>query len=136
MFYVYSTCTCDGYYVVYDKRRPHDLPTVAKRPDGSKIKILIKGGHGVSQQKTFYTPRGVVTNVNDADMEILMANKSFQRHMKAGHISYEKKAVDTEKKVSDMAQKDGSAPVTPEDFVKSPNSDADTKVYKRKGDIE
>ena len=32
-----------------------------------------------------------------------------------------------------MAQKDGSAPLTPADFATGENSSSDTKVYKKKG---
>ena len=124
--YIYSTATCSAFYCTYHKTNEKDLGRIAK-------KVEIKGGHGVATQKTCITPRGVVTAVNDEDMEFLLQNLSFQKHVKAGFLSYDKKEVAPEKKVKDMAQKDGSAPITPQDFVESDSSTSDIKVYKKKG---
>ena len=132
MYYVYSTATCSGTYAVYEQNSSKDLGIIKKRPDGTKIAIVINGGHGVAN-KHFVTPRGVVTKVSDEDMEILLADQGFQRHMKAGFLSYEKKEVAPEKKAESMAQKDGSAPLTPADFEEGEASSKETKVYKKKG---
>jgi len=130
-FYVYSTGTCSGIYTLYENTDPNSLPIVKRRPDGSHIKITIQGGHGVSN-KHFITPRGVMTKVSDDDMNILLENKSFQRHVKAGFITYDKKNVAPEKKAASMKEKDGSAPLTPQDFVESDLSTGDNKIYKAK----
>lgn len=132
MFYVYSTATCPISYVVYESNTSSDLGVIKKRPDGTKISITIKGGHGVAN-KHFVTPRGVVTQVSDEDMEILLQDKSFTKHMNAGFMSYEKKEVSPDKKAASMAEKDGSAPLTPSDFDEAEASSNETKVYKKKG---
>ncbi len=71
--------------------------------------------------------------VSDEDLEFLMKNDSFIKHMKAGFLTIDKKEVAPEKKAKDMAQKDGSAPLTPADFAAGENSSTETKVYKKKG---
>ena len=132
MFYVYSTATCPIVYAVYEQNTNKDLGVIKKRPDGTKIAITINGGHGVAN-KHFVTPRGAVTSVSDEDMEILLQDKLFKKHMDAGFMSYEKKEVSPEKKADTMAEKDGSAPLTPADFEEGEASSKETKVYKKKG---
>lgn len=131
-YYVYSTATCGCDYVQYEDNSSKDLGVVKRRADGSPFRVTINGGHGVSD-KHFVTPRGVVTSVSDEDMDFLLQNHAFLRHVKAGFLAYDKKEVKTEKKVQDMNQKDGSSPITPADFEKGENSSADTPVYKKKG---
>ena len=126
MNYVYSTATCSSLYCFHKKTSDKDLAVIEHQ-------IEIKGGHGVATPKHCITPRGVVTPVSDSDLELLMQNDSFIKHMKAGFLTVDKKEVAPEKKIKDMAQKDGSAPLTPSDFVSGENSSSDTKVYKRKG---
>lgn len=131
-YYVYSTATNSTNYVQYESNSSSDLGKIKKRADGSLVKIEIHGGHGVAN-KHFVTPRGVMTKVSDEDMEILLQDQAFLRHHKAGFITYEKKSVNPEKMAANMADKDGSAPITPKDFVETENSIADSKVYKKKG---
>jgi len=125
MFYVYSTATCSGSYTLYHDNSNKDLAVVKKS-------VTINGGHGVAN-KHLFTPRGVVTEVSDEDMEFLLANPKFAKHVKDGFLTYEKKFVAPEKMAASMAEKDGSAPLTPADFEESDNSAGDTKVYKKKG---
>lgn len=132
MYYVYSTITCDTAYPLYIENSSKDLGIIKKDSDGKPLTVIIKGGHGVST-KHMYTPRGVVTKVSDAEMELLEANVNFQRHKKAGFITVDKKEVDPAKVVDDMKEKDGSAPLTPKDYEESEQSTAETKVYKKKG---
>lgn len=132
MYYVYSTATCPIDYVVYVKNTSNDLGVVQKHPNGKQMRVTIKGGHGVAN-KNLVTPRGVVTEVSDEDMQLLLEDKIFQRHMKAGFMSYDKKNVDPEKKAASMEDKDGSAPLTPKDFEESENSTSENKIYKKKG---
>jgi hypothetical protein len=132
MFYVYSTATCPIDYVVYRKNTSNDLGVIEKHPNGKPMRVSIKGGHGLAN-KNIVTPRGVATQVSDEDMQLLLDDKLFQRHMKAGFMSYDKKNVDPEKKAASMEDKDGSAPLTPQDFEESDNSTNDNKIYKKKG---
>lgn len=126
MPYVYSTATCDGSYVEYkpDSSRGHGHSEIIK-------KVTIKGGHGVAT-KNFVTPKGVMTKVTDEELEFLLKNKSFQRHVKAGFMAYDKSKVDPEKKAIDMAPGDNSRPLTPKDFEKSENSTVENRLYKGK----
>lgn len=132
MFYVYSTATCPISYVSYQGNSSHDLGVIQKRPDGSKMAVTINGGHGVAS-KNLITPKGVVTEVSDEDMDFLLNDRLFKKHMEAGFMSYDKKEVSPEKKAKDMAEKDGSAPLVPSDFEEADISSKETKVYKKKG---
>lgn len=132
--YVYSTCTCSGTYVIYEtgESARKDLSVAKKWSNGKPIRITINGGNGVAD-KHMYTPRGAVTILNDEEWAILKDNNAFKRHVAAGHITYDKKNIEIEKKVKDMANKDGSSPLTPADFVEGQNSSKDAKIYSSKG---
>jgi len=124
MFYVYSTLTSTNIFPHYAPGSSKDLPVILK-------KIVINGGHGIATKQLF-TPKGVMTQISDEDMEFLQQDFAFQQHLKSGHITFEKKKVDVEKRADNMTQKDGSSPLTPEDFEESDNSTASNKVYKTK----
>jgi hypothetical protein len=129
MPYVYSTATCSGTYVEYQKSPP--ISENKSSPGHNKIlrKVVINGGHGVAT-KSLHTPLGVVTQVSNEDLDFLLKNQSFQRHVAAGFLSYDKKKVEPEKKIQNMAQKDGSSPLTPKDFEKGENGDETIKTFK------
>jgi hypothetical protein len=129
MPYVYSTATCSGTYVEYQKTPPISENKSSPGYNKAIRKIVINGGHGVAT-KHLFTPKGVVTQVSDDDLEFLLKNASFQRHVAAGFLTYDKKKVDPEKKIVNMAAEDGSAPLTPKDFEKGENGDETTKVFK------
>ncbi len=132
MPYIYSTATCSGTYCDYGPIDKNAGQNIARK------KVTIKGGHGVASQARgpsmggIYTPIGVVTEVSDSDLEFLLANKSFQRHMAAGFMTVDKKKVEPAKKAIDMAQKDGSAPVTLKDFEDSESSEPGLRILKAK----
>lgn len=132
MPYVYSTMTCDVEFRLYKKNSSKDLSQVEKDSKGKPIKVLIKGGNGVAN-KVLYTPKGAVTEVTEEQLEMLKNDLTFQRREKRGFISYDKKEVKPEKKAKDMAEKDASAPITPEDFEPGENDSATSRVYKKKG---
>jgi len=124
MQYIYCTATCS---IIYTEYHNH-----TSGPARILKKVEIKGGHGVATIKNLHTPLGVMTPVSDDDLEWLMKNDSFLKHIKEGWISVDKKDVSTEKKIKDMNDKDGSAPLTPEDFATGENSSKDNKVYTKK----
>lgn len=127
MPFIYSTLTCSNSFVIYaPKTDPKALSRIVKR-------IEIKGGHGMKNPKGMDTPRGVVTKITNEELELLLQNISFNRQVKAGFLAIDDKNVDTDKKVTDMAQKDGSAPMTPKDFDKAEDSTAETPIYTKKG---
>lgn len=135
MHYVYSTCANSGTYCDYgnltsdDKNRGHHVAIK---------KVTIMGGNGVARQQKssgfggIYTPKGVVTEVSDEDMEFLLKNECFKRHVAAGHISYDKRKMEPEKKIKDMNPRDGSAPISSASFDESENSTSDSRIYKKK----
>jgi len=122
--YVYSTAT-NG--IIYTKMTENN-----QGPAKIIRKVEIKGGHGVATVKNLHTPRGIVTSVTDDEMDFLLANESFKNHVERGFMSYDKKEVAPEKKAKDMTQKDGSAPLTPADFVEGENSTKDNPIYTKK----
>lgn len=130
MHYVYSTSTCSGTYCLYAPANSSGGHAIIKK------KVTIQGGHKVAtpykglNNIAVHTPNGVLTPVSDEDMEFLLQNKSFLRHVAAGHLSYDKKKVDTEVKVKNMTQEDASSPLTPAHFDKGENSNEDSPIYK------
>ena len=129
--YVYSTATNSITYVEYEKNTNRDISIAKKWPNGKEMRVTINGGHGMSN-KHFVTPQGVVTQITEDELEMLLANPSFVRHMDKGFMSYDKKKVDPAKKAKDMEEKDGSAPITPSDFIETENSTPSQKIYKMK----
>jgi hypothetical protein len=129
MPYVYSTSTCAGTYVEYQKTPPISENKSSPGYNRAVRKVTINGGHGVAT-KHLFTPKGVVTQVSDDDLEFLLKNSSFQRHVAAGFLTYDKKKVEPEKKSASMAEKDGSAPLTPKDFEKGDLSDETIPTFK------
>lgn len=129
VYYVYSTATCSAQYITYEENSSRDIAVVKKKPNGKPMKVTINGGHGIAD-KHMFTPRGVVTIVEDDDMEMLLKNDNFLQHMQSGHISYDKKRVKIIKKVENMAEKDGSAPYTPADYKEGDYSSPNTHIYR------
>lgn len=126
MYYIFSTLTCDNAYTLYRQTDPRQLGYIEKS-------ILIKGGHGVAG-KHLITPKGVMTEVTDADYEILKDNYHFQQHIANGFIVVEKKKLDTEEVAAKMEDRDASAPVIPSEYVNEEDADGRVrKVYKPKG---
>lgn len=126
MYYVYSTLANDVRYAKYRDQHPGQSgPAIIEH------EVLINGKVGVAN-KHVITPRGAVTSVNDEDYEILKDNYSFKEHIKEGHILVEKKQEDVEKVIARMKKRDNSAPITPDDFQESHESDPIPKGVKRK----
>lgn len=107
-YYVYSTASCDNYYCVYEKTDVQAASHIIK------AKVLIRGGANVSNENLI-TPKGVMTRVTQAQMDILEASEGFKRHRLAGFIKVEKTAKNPDKVAEEMTPKDGSAPITPND---------------------
>lgn len=111
MAYVYSTASTD---TLYKKYLPADPKS--NTPVPFEKKILIKGQANIADRKNIITPRGVVTEVDDADLEWLMADRCFEAAFNAGLYSIEKKEVkNIDDVIKNMEPKDKSAPLTPED---------------------
>lgn len=107
MHYVFCTLSCDQAYTKYEKGA-----------DGSNIvvgSIFIAGKANITN-KNLITPKGMMTEVSDSDMEFLMGDYHFNEHVKNGFITVESKAAPVESVVRDMKAKDSSAPKTQEDL--------------------
>ena len=133
MPYVYSTITNPTSYVDYGSIDPNSGHAIIRK------RVNIAGGHGVAianrgmAQGNIHTPRGVATEVSESDLEFLLQNREFKRHMAAGFVTVDTKQVDPAKRAADMAEKDGSAPMTEADFEKSDQSSDEAPIFKSKG---
>lgn len=106
--YVFSTLTANQKYPTWKKVPGRDIPTMQGY-------VLIRGGANLPS-KVLVTPKGVMTPVTDEEYEQLKESPGFLQHLKGGFLTVEDKAYDIDKVVSDLEEKDTSAPMTPKDF--------------------
>lgn len=123
--YVYSTLSADVAYTNHEVGGG-DMP-VALPP------VLIKGGAGIANDRLI-TPRGVVTEVTEEQVEYLRQNMTFRMHEKNGFITVEQRNIDPDKVAADMTGRDKSAPVVPEDLPEGdrPVESEEQKATKRR----
>ena len=107
--YVFSNLTTDQDYTIYREGQRAGEPAVVE------TEILIKGGHGVADDRII-TPKGVCTTVSDEVCEALKKCPMFQRHEAKGYITVEGKKHDAEKVSENLEPKDGGAPLVNNDF--------------------
>ena len=105
--YVYSTLASDNVYATWVKGGG-DLQRI-------EHSVTIKGGAGVAD-KRIETPLGVVTEVSDEDLKVLMTNEVFKRHLEHGFVKVDDKRADPETVAADMERNDPGAPLTDADF--------------------
>ena len=106
-YYVFSTLSNTNIYANYAESPNKGQPQVAEQ-------VTIQGGANVTV-KNLVTPHGVMTEITEAQMDILNKNFLFKQHLKSGHIVVRDTKSDPEKVVkAGMEKTDGSAPVTPE----------------------
>lgn len=79
-------------------------------------RVEVKGGADVTD-KNFITPEGVVTKISAGELDVLKANKDFQRHLERGHVKYFGTNPNMGREVPKM-EKDNSKPLTPDDYKK------------------
>ena len=111
-FYVFSTLTNDHVYTQWTRPSdPNMGPEIIPRP------VLINGG---ANRATYpdgaqgrFTPRGVRTEVTEAQMEYLNGSTMFKRHLKKGFITVTTSKEESDLVARDMQKKDNSAPLTP-----------------------
>lgn len=127
---IVSKLSNDQNYTVY-KQVPGGLFVPVK-------KVLIKGGANVANKLTLLAPNGgVLTQVSDADYELLQKCPIFKKHIAAGfvYVSTSSSELEGEKEArkaeKNLKAKDKSAQLTPEDFKKAgkkaPTSKAEGK---------
>lgn len=113
--YIHSTASQPMSYPVYASG--NGTPT--------KIKdIIINGTANVMNPKTLFTPTGAVTEVSDADLELLKKNDAFQRHVAKGFMRV---MTDSELNTSDMQKRDNCAQLVDAEYAmgtdpRTPNS--------------
>ena len=112
MPYVYSTLTADQDYTVYPPFNPQKIP----KPERV---IRVYGGANVIN-RNLITPRGVSTTVSDEELKILETIPSFNRHLKRGFLTVDKKRSDADKVAKDMNPRDKSAQLEDKDFENKP----------------
>ena len=107
-YYVFSTLSSDMNYTNYVEGGA-DIPIALPF-------VHVKGGAGVANDRLI-TPRGVMTEIDEEQLDYLRANKVFQLHEENGHMKVEDAAHDADKVVADMEGRDTSAPIVPQDDV-------------------
>ena len=127
MPYVYSTATAGNIYKFW-RKGGGDLPVA----DGE---VFVAGGANVTN-KHLQTPLGIATKVTREEAEKLKQHPTFKKHMERGFMTIrdDNDKVDVEVAAADMEGRDGSAPLTDNDFaegkepgVGSKSDDADDK---------
>lgn len=103
MPYVYSTASNSAKYCAYDTSQPAGAPALLIK------EVLIQGGANIGA-KGLQTPLGVATHVSDEDLEFLMNNPAFKRHVAKGHLIVSSNKKDANKVAADMTPTDNSAP--------------------------
>jgi hypothetical protein len=126
-YHVYSTLTAPQAFTEW-KKGGGDLPVMGRV-------VHIAGGTGVIKKRTFSTPLGVKTEISDEDYAFLMdtshgAGMAFAEFIANGWITVTKKLADPDKAAANMSQRDGSAPIVPNDYSdesKRPKVSSDPK---------
>lgn len=95
--YIHSTASQDMNYPIYAGGT--DRPQKVKE-------IIIKGRANVVDPRTLVTPTGAVTEISDADLELLKKSSAFQRHVARGFMRVMN---ESELNTKDMQKRDNSA---------------------------
>lgn len=111
---------------------PQDVVLTKKTDNGALVivkTITLKGGANVIDRHTLVTPQGVITELTDADFDLLKQTAFYKRMESRGFlrpVEAKETAEDTQK--AGMEKKDNSAQKTEEDFP-----DEDAKPVNSKG---
>lgn len=109
MPYILSKLANTQIYTQYAKDVSNNINVVTEQ-------VEVKGGSDVTN-KNLITPNGVVTKVTNNQLEILKANKDFQKHLERGYVNFFAFNPSVDKEVEKL-QRDKSAPLRPEDYTK------------------
>lgn len=123
---IYSTLSAPTKYAVY-KPGSKDISVVDEEKS-----TLIDSRANVANDKLI-TVAGHKTEVTQAQLELLLKNKVFQKHQKNGYITIRNDDVAVEKVIEkEMEAREPSAPITPE-FYEKRKKGKDKSFKKRKG---
>lgn len=114
--FIFSTLASDVAYTNHEQGGG-DLPVALPS-------VVIKGGAGVANDR-IVTPRGVATEVTEAQVEYLRQNEIFKLHEKNGFVMVSESYADPDEVAADMTGRDNSAPIVPQDNIAA---DAETVV--------
>ena len=103
--YIHSTASQDMNYPIYAGGT--DRPQKVKE-------IIIKGRANVVDPRTLITPTGAVTEVSDADLELLKKSSAFQRHVARGFMRV---MTESELNTKDMQKRDNSAQLQDSEYA-------------------
>ena len=110
--YVYSTMTASVTYCAW-RKGGGDVPSIAQS-------VTINGGSNVVD-KFIRTPRGVMTEITQDQLDIMEQDGVYQIHKSKGFITIDANLHDVEKVVAgNMESADASAQLTPNDLVDGP----------------
>lgn len=98
--YVVSTLTAPNRYAGWSKSGGVNM---------IERSVLVKGGAGIAL-KGIGAPRGVVTEISDADAEFLKQHEHFLAHQKGGFVRLLDRAPEPNKAAGSMEKDDGSRP--------------------------
>lgn len=100
---------------------PNAVCITRKLPNGNKAivkRIIVKGGANVADKKTLVTPRGVITELQDADFDILKGTDWFKRMESRGFVRVvETKSAAEDPEKAGMKKKDKAAQKTKKDIA-------------------
>lgn len=109
--YIYSTLAAPQAYTNYSANPSKELSV-------PQDVIVIKGGAGVVGKENFYSPKGVLTEVNDEQLAALEKVPAFNEHVKNGFIVVEKRKEEADKVADDMNRFDDGRQIKSDEFVK------------------
>jgi hypothetical protein len=118
MPYILSKLANTQIYTQYVKGTSDNLNIVS-------AEVEVKGGADVTNSNLI-TPEGVLTQVSAAQLDILKANKDFQRHLENGIVKYFNTQPNIEKTTKSMS-KDKSKQLTKDDYKKANKKAPDTE---------
>lgn len=89
--------------------------------------VVIKGGANIMNRDTMKTPKGVITEISQEELDFLNQNGAFLRHKKAGFMIVTKDRDEADDIKSKAGKKDNSAQLTPQDFKDAGQTPPKTK---------
>lgn len=115
--FVYCTLSNDHYITNWTRPADKQMRPEAITDKEKKFPVFIQGGANVAtspeSERGRHTPKGIVTEITDAQLEYCRANKFFCRQEKAGLIIVISSDEDPNKVAADMTARDAAAPLHP-----------------------